>query len=162
MSEKQETQSSKTARPRRRPHRLWSVLIGAAILICGMIIGACLTLVVVRNRVIDLIHHPQKRTAAMVRRLDRALDLSQEQRGEVREVLRKHRAEFNEIRREVGPRVKRQIEALDRDVSAVLDPEQKRKWDRLLNRLRRLWMPRFRRGERTRHESQGAPGKAVP
>lgn len=146
MSEQQTpTKASPSTRARKKRHWVWSVLIGAAILVCGMIIGACLTLIVVRNRVIDLIQHPQKRTTAMVRRLDRALDLSEDQRSEIRDVLRKHRAEFNEIRREVGPRVKEQIEALDRDVSEVLNEEQRKKWNQYLNRLRRLWMPRFRR-----------------
>jgi septal ring factor EnvC (AmiA/AmiB activator) len=123
---------------------MWSVLIGVAILVCGIIIGVCLTLIVVRNRVIELIQHPEKRTEAMVARLDRALDLKDEQRAEVRDILQRHRSEFSAIRREVGPRIKNQIEALDRDISAVLDAEQKEKWDRYLQRLRRLWTPRFR------------------
>lgn len=145
MSDTQAAENKEpSARPRRRRHWLWSVLIGAAILICGIIIGACMALVVVRNRVIDLIQHPQKRTAAMVRRLDHALDLSEEQRKEVREVLKQHRSEFEKIRREVHPRIRNQIESLDRDISAVLDEEQKKKWDRYLTRLRRLWTPRFK------------------
>jgi hypothetical protein len=159
MSDTQPAQNEEASvRPRRRRHWLWSVLIGAAILICGIIIGVCLTLVVVRNRVIDLIQHPRKRTAAMVRRLDGALNLSEQQRKEVRAVLERHRAEFERIRRDVHPRIRTQIESLDHDISAVLDEEQKRKWERYLTRLRRLWLPRFRGGK----NEEGASGRAVP
>ena len=163
MSGTKPAPESASARTGRGRHWLWSVMIGAAILLCGMVIGACLALVVVRNRVIDLIQHPEKRTGAMVRRLDRALDLSEDQRADVRRVLRKHRAEFNEIRRDVAPRVQREIDAMDRDLSKILTPEQKAKWDRYLKRLLRLWMPRLRRdggeGRGGRDSPEGEPPK---
>jgi septal ring factor EnvC (AmiA/AmiB activator) len=154
MNERKTSPSATTARRTGR-HWTWSVLIGAAILVCGIIIGVCLTLIVVRNRVIELIQHPEKRTEAMVARLDRALDLRDEQRAEIRDILQRHRSEFNEIRREVGPRVKNQIEALDRDISEVLTDEQRQKWDRYLKRLRRLWTPRFRRRGRGKEGAEG-------
>ncbi|MFP4026965.1 MAG: hypothetical protein ACLFWL_04175 [Candidatus Brocadiia bacterium] len=91
QTEKIETEEHNARKPRKKRRWLRSVLVGAAILVCGMVIGVCLALGIVRNRVIELIHHPEKRTEVMVRRLDRKLNLSDQQQDDVREVLEKHR-----------------------------------------------------------------------
>lgn len=54
----------------------------------------------------------------------RDLDLSAEQREQVRELLGRQRGRFEEFHRELRPRVERLMEEIDRDVEAILTPEQ--------------------------------------
>lgn len=127
---------------------MWSVLLGAGILVFGMIIGACLTFFVVQGRVMRMVSHPGLHTGAMVQKLDRKLNLTEAQREEMKRVLRKHREEFSEIRRQMRPKLAEQMEALKRDVREVLTAEQRAEWDVYIERMRSMWWNRSRHNGR--------------
>jgi Spy/CpxP family protein refolding chaperone len=56
--------------------------------------------------------------------LHRDLDLSADQREQMRELLGRQRTRFEELHRELRPRVESLMEEIDREVESILTPEQ--------------------------------------
>ncbi len=78
---------------------------------------------------------PEFATRAIVGRLDRHLDLTDAQRRQVEAIIhRRHRA-IHEIRGNVSPQIRAQIEKANQEIAAILTPEQRRKFDEIKMRL---------------------------
>lgn len=54
----------------------------------------------------------------------RDLDLSADQREQMRQLFRRQRSRFEELHRELRPRVESLMEEIDREVEGILTPEQ--------------------------------------
>ncbi len=65
---------------------------------------------------------------AMVNRLDRRLDLTDAQRKQVEEIIRRHHASINAIWTDARPRVRQELQAANREIEQVLTPEQRTKY----------------------------------
>lgn len=152
MTENSDTNVNSTISSAGRTSHFWSILLGAGILLFGMVIGACLTFFFLRGRVMNMIRHPEARSQAMIKRLDRALDLTKEQRTEVARILRDHRARLNETRRKMAPRIREELRSLEEDVGEVLNEKQQRKWGRYVKKMRRIWLSRFQSDKRDRRK----------
>ena len=68
---------------------------------------------------------------AMVNRLDRRLDLTDAQRSQVEEILRRRHERINEMWSGVRPRVRAELEATNAEIAKVLTPAQRAKFEKL-------------------------------
>jgi Spy/CpxP family protein refolding chaperone len=71
----------------------------------------------------------------MVHRLERSLDLTHDQRTKVEEIIARHHRRINALTDAVRPQVHDEIEAANREIEAVLTPEQRAKFAKLKLRL---------------------------
>lgn len=124
------------------PSRRWlKLLLASVIFLCGFLAGTGTSVVVIRNRLVNAIHHPEQAPELITNRLRRPLGLTENQAAEVKKVLQKRQVALQEIRRRVQPEVKTQIDLVEKEVAAVLNPEQQATWRALLERLRATWLP---------------------
>lgn len=70
-------------------------------------------------------------TKAMVNRLDRRLDLTDAQRAQVEEIIRRRHARIDGLWGDLRPRVRAEVEQANAEISRILTPEQRAKFDRL-------------------------------
>ncbi|MDP9190760.1 MAG: hypothetical protein M3P06_03555 [Acidobacteriota bacterium] len=70
-------------------------------------------------------------TKAMVNRLDRRLDLTDAQRAQVEQIIRRRHANINKLWSDMRPRMRSEIEQTNAEISRILTPEQRKKFDRL-------------------------------
>jgi len=70
-------------------------------------------------------------TRALVNRLDRRLDLSDAQRAQVEEIIRRRHARIAELRTGMTPRIHAEVQAANDEITRVLTPEQRKKFERL-------------------------------
>lgn len=124
---------------KRRPWR--SLLLGLGILLCGILIGAGITVIVLQKMVLYAVHHPEQVPTRLTERLRGKLGLSDDQAKKIRAILNERQKAFQALRRATRPKMEREIERLEEDVAAVLDENQARKWRKRFDRLRRQWMP---------------------
>lgn len=82
--------------------------------------------------------------------LDRELDLTAEQRRQLREILADSRREAEALRRDLAPRLREVMERGDERIRELLTPEQRERFDELRRHHRRR-SERFFGGARGRH-----------
>lgn len=68
---------------------------------------------------------------AMLNRLDRRLDLTDAQRAQIEQILRRRHARINETYADVRPRVRAEVEATNAEIMRVLTPEQRAKFEKM-------------------------------
>jgi Spy/CpxP family protein refolding chaperone len=68
---------------------------------------------------------------AMVNRLDHCLDLTDQQRKQVEEILNRHRENINAMWAGVHPHVRAEIDAANAEIVKVLTPEQRAKYEKM-------------------------------
>ncbi len=88
---------------------------------------------------------PEKRQARILGFLSRKLDLSEAQRAEIAPVLRTTWKELGDVRAEAFRKIDRVLEKGGERIRPVLNPEQDRKFERLIKKFRER---RHRRGGR--------------
>ena len=88
-------------------------------------------------------------TTAMVNRLDRRLDLTDAQRAQVEQIIRRRHANIDKLWSDMRPRMRTEIEQTNAEISRILTPEQRKKFDQLKFHLGARSAGR----ERTRRES---------
>ncbi len=120
-----------------------AILVAAALLASGLAIGALGVHLFYAQRIAGGGRPPMPVGPMFEPWLVRRLDLSETQRVEVRTILERSRAEAEELRREVGPRLERMNRQTAAAISEVLTPEQREKMDEQMAR----WEQRRRRFE---------------
>ena len=70
-------------------------------------------------------------------RLERHLDLTPEQRSELREILEESRREAEAMRRELAPRMREVMSRTEERIRAILTPDQVERFEQLQRRQRR-------------------------
>lgn len=123
--------------------------LGAAILLCGVIIGAGLGSRILWSRAMSGARDPARLHARVTERLARRLDLTAEQERQVRQILRDHREQQALILERVQPELEAEVERMRGDVARLLTPEQAERWNRRFEDFRRRWAPLRRGGPRT-------------
>jgi Spy/CpxP family protein refolding chaperone len=73
----------------------------------------------------------------MVRHLSRTLDLTPEQRTKVEQIVMRHHARIVQLQESTRPQVRQELEAANREIEALLTPEQRQKFAKLRMRLGR-------------------------
>jgi len=116
-----------------------------AVFVAGLLCGA-VTAHVARFR---LQRHPPDNAAGMagmiVRRLDRELHLTAAQRTQIEAAAVRARADANQLMQPVMPQVTAVFERLRSETRAVLDPDQRRRFDRMIEQRHQpfgpMWAP---------------------
>lgn len=78
---------------------------------------------------------PRFATSAMAARLDRHLDLTDEQRTQIEAILERRHSRINSLWSEVRPHVRREIEQTNQEIARVLTPEQRARFEKMKMRL---------------------------
>jgi len=78
---------------------------------------------------------PRLAPAMMVRHLDHALDLTPEQRAKVEEIVRRHHQRIESLTESVRPQVRQELDDANREIEALLTPEQRQKFEKMKMRL---------------------------
>jgi vacuolar-type H+-ATPase catalytic subunit A/Vma1 len=110
-------------------------------LLAGVIAGASLTVITIRHHVQQALLYPEQKLHKVATRLQRRLDLTDEQTRQVEDVFLERNESLQAIRRDVHPKVVEEMDRMYQDVAAILDEEQSRKWKRMYHRLRRSVPP---------------------
>jgi Spy/CpxP family protein refolding chaperone len=74
---------------------------------------------------------------AMVNRLDRRLDLTDPQRRQIEDILRRRHANINAMWTGVRPRVRAELDATNAEIAKVLTPAQRAKFEKMRMHLGR-------------------------
>lgn len=125
------------------PRRRWwlTLICASSIFSSGLVVGGGATLIVVRNRALRAIHHPDEAPPRIAARLRSALRLSPEQTEQVETIVRRRQQALQAIRREVQPQVVAELDRVESEIAAVLDAGQQAKWHALFTHLRETWLP---------------------
>lgn len=118
--------------------RFVALAAALSLLVCGIVIGALGTFVVLqRPHPLDGMrpppqHPPPPQPPPFTREMEERLDLSDDQRQQIQAILRDSREESEAIRRELRPRLEKNLKATQDRIGAVLTPEQHKTFDELV------------------------------
>lgn len=116
--------------PLPKPPNTWlTLLMGAVLLVCGVVIGAGGTVLVVKNRMDQPGSAPEQFNRRLTERMTRDLDLTPEQSKQIRAVFDGHREEMKSIREGVDEQMNALRETMRDEVSEILSPEQLSQWE---------------------------------
>jgi hypothetical protein len=116
---------SKTSKTRR-----WKlILLGLVILFCGMVIGAGITFHLGNVMMLHAISPGGEMAERVMKRINRDLDLTDEQRPRVTEIVVHRVSELKSIFIDASIRIKEQFMLLHDEVAQVISEEQKTKWE---------------------------------
>jgi hypothetical protein len=122
-----------------RPKRWRIVALAMVILLCGVSIGVCGTLITIKQRVVYRLHHPEQTADWLTQWTSHALRLSSGETAKVHAIYVRHQTEWLKLRAEVQPRVDAQLTRLREEIAGVLDPRQANVWRNRFDRIRRTW-----------------------
>jgi len=111
------------------------------VFVFGVVCGSGVTLLAIARRARQEIAQPELRVARTAARLARRLDLTAEQQDQLSEILERQQADFASLRRQVAPEVVARLRQTDREMQAILTPQQQTEWRNILRQLRRDWLP---------------------
>ncbi len=144
-----------------QPSRAKPVVFSLLTLLSGIVIGAGATLMFIglpsKEPGPPL---PEEFSRRMVQRLTRELDLTPEQRKAIRPVVESHMTAMDEIRDEARPKIRRELEAMNSEILALLDERQQQMWKDHIERMQRRFHEfRERRGPGDgSRRREGGPG----
>jgi hypothetical protein len=122
--------------------RRWlSVLLGIVIFFAGLAAGVGLAVVFAVGTLQFILHHPENAPTRITTFLTRRLSLDATQRQQVLDIMSRHQSQIQAIRREMRPQFDEQLDQIRTEVGAVLNDEQRIKWQELFDRLRERWTP---------------------
>lgn len=114
-----------------------AVLVAAALFASGLAIGALGVHLFYAQKIVSVGGPPMPVGPMYERWLVRHLDLNQEQRELVREILDRSRTEAEDLRREMGPRLHAMNRETTEAISEVLTSEQREKLAQFMARQER-------------------------
>ncbi|HOQ88715.1 MAG TPA: hypothetical protein PLX03_01125 [Candidatus Hydrogenedentes bacterium] len=122
-------------------HRWWrEVFLGITLFACGFLMGGVIVTKYYISRTASVAHagvnHQQT-----IDRLQRMLDLNAEQTRQIQTIIAKGLDDLRSIRQSVRPEIDAVLERVRTEVSSLLNPRQKRIWERRFDLTRRRWFP---------------------
>jgi hypothetical protein len=127
------------------------VLLLTGIFVAGAIVGGVASLAVAKKMVRERLA-PEMWGPAHLKMLERRLELTPRQMERLRPLVRRDVEDLNRLRQQGFQETRRIIERMERDISAVLTPEQKAKFEEFnaerRERARRMLEQRRGRGDR--------------
>lgn len=128
--------------PKPKRGKLRPLLLSFLIFFCGMIVGGGLVTGVF-GHFIHSSKYPEKIVNHIIGKIDRRLDLDDEQLAQVERIINERNRNLQNIRKTIGPQIQNEILTAHRQIRAVLNPEQQKKWDKWFNKIRRRWKKRL-------------------
>ena len=134
------TAASNIAVPKKR--RRWlKVMLGIIILLCGFVLGSGSTICVIKWRILHTMHEPELVANKITWRLSWWLNLSEDQKAKVRQiVIERHRA-LKKIFVNTWPKVERELDLVEQEITKALNPKQAAKWQKKFRKMRKKWSP---------------------
>lgn len=125
------TDSPAAPLPSPPPRRRWwkTLLIVLGLLLCGGFAGSAITGLLLRRMMLEAIQHPERITRHLHERIRQDLKLTDEQSAEVLRILEKHTRSLVEAHRGA-------MDEVEREVAALLTPEQEKIWKEKVSRRR--------------------------
>jgi Spy/CpxP family protein refolding chaperone len=120
------------APPRRSSAK--TVVIAVVIVIISFLSGAAAGIFVdhiYMRRHFGVGRGPHIAPSLIMRRLDRSLDLTPAQHDRIKEIVERHHRRILEISENIRPQIHRELEATNAEITAVLTPEQREKYEKL-------------------------------
>lgn len=74
---------------------------------------------------------PPAATTMMARRLDRHLDLTDDQRAKVERILERRHERMNGLWAAIRPQLRQEIDAANAEIAGVLTPEQRQRFEKM-------------------------------
>jgi len=121
-------------------NRFVAIAAALSLLVCGIVIGALGTFVVLqRPHPLDGVRPPPQQPQPpqpppFTREMEERLNLTEDQRQKIQAILRDSREESEGIRRELRPRLEKNLKATQDRIGEVLTPEQHKTFDELVKR----------------------------
>ena len=120
--------------------KVWLLL--ALVFVAGFAGGVVATRITVRHFVRDAIANPDMLRNRIQRDLNRNLRLNGKQRERVREILTASQSRLQDLRREFRPQFDVIVEGSSKDISDVLTPEQRERFEKYQAEHRAMLQPR--------------------
>src|SRR5882762_9487606 len=105
-------------------------LVIALIYFAGIATGVVATRAVVRRMVATAVHNPDRVRLLIEKRLTRRLRLDPGQQAKVDQILTHTQTELRSLRQEFGPRFQAIMGDSQSEISAILTPEQRQRFDK--------------------------------
>ena len=113
-------------------------LLGAALLLAGMVIGAAGGILITRHVVHKAVKNPEQTRAQVIARMKRQLKLDPEQGPLFDEIAAIRGQAFRDIRRSTIPAIRAEFATLDLEMRELLNDEQEKTWEQQYARLQKL------------------------
>jgi Spy/CpxP family protein refolding chaperone len=113
------------------------------IFVLGIACGALLMHMSCKSRMEAFVNgKPGMREEVLLKRMSQRLDLDEQQRIAVREIIRGTQAEMKEIRKQIRPQIMQTLEKTRTEVRKILRPDQQKKYDQYLAERKAQWAER--------------------
>jgi hypothetical protein len=117
------------------------VILALVIFFGGMAVGSAATVAIAVHRIRYGLRHPEEAPARIAAVLTRRLDLSEDQREKVTELIAERQKHLQAIRRRDQPEVEAELQGLRQDIDGVLTPDQQAKWHDMFDDAIAFWLP---------------------
>ena len=126
----------------RRAHSWWGQrAILLVVFVAGGFVGATIATKAVHSRMQHFRENPNALPDAVLPRLQRVLNLSDEQSAEVREILGRRHPRIVEQRNRGTTGMHVEFDEMEADIASVLDESQASKWKAVANSIRSRFLP---------------------
>ena len=138
---------SEPVTPPRRSNAKWlAALVVVVAFVSGVLVGIAASHFMMRRG--HRQHIPKRAAHFMAERLDRRLDLTDEQEKKIEAIIARRHERMEQIWGSVHPRVRAEIDATNNEIAAVLTPEQRVRFEKIKMRVNSGRQPgRFRTGD---------------
>ena len=120
-----------------RRRLLRDIALGLILFSCGFVLGGLVVGRVLVTRAVS-VGFDSERIGTVLRY---TLKLDETQAEQVQQIIDRGLHDLKEIRRSVRPRVDEVLDRIQSEVSAVLNEEQKIKWEKRFQKTRARWFP---------------------
>ena len=119
--------------------RRTAILLVAVAFVAGALIGFA------GGRVYSIFvrHRPEFTQERILRHLDHTLDLTPQQHDQIAQIMNRHHQRMEQIADGIRPQMRQELDTANREIEAVLTPEQRTKFQEMRMRMQRF-LPRHR------------------
>jgi len=119
-----------------RPSRVKPVLLGAVLLISGIVIGSGLTLIGLKRRADEFRSRPDMFSNRILSKMETDLNLTKEQKSELSKIFKAAREDLDNVRRQHRAQAQGFFREFHDDVANVLTVKQQEEWEEWWKRAR--------------------------
>src|SRR5262249_18041771 len=137
--------------------RRTAILLVAVAFVAGALIGFAGGRVYSIYRLFDRGRGPEFMRERILRHLDRSLNLTPQQRAQIGAIMDRHHKRMQQLTEGIRPQMRQEIDGANREIEAVLTPEQRAKYEEM-----RMRMERFIPGHGRHRDDQPPPPGTLP
>jgi len=118
--------------------RRTAVLLVAVAFVAGALVGFAGGRVYSISRLFDRGHGPDTMRTRILHHLDRELKLTPQQRDRIGAIMDAHHKRMQQLSEGIRPQMHQEIDSANREIEAVLTPEQRTKYEEMRMRMERF------------------------